>query len=72
MFNSFLEAEENIKDFLPHKAAPQPVRFKLFWELDGDVSQCHRSHMLTVKLIKLKYQYHRFTYKTTSLTSSFL
>lgn len=44
MFNSFLEAEENIKDFLLHKAASQPAKFKLFWALAGDVSQCHRSH----------------------------
>lgn len=37
MFNSFLEAEQNIKDFLLHKAAPQPVKFKLFWALVEDV-----------------------------------
>lgn len=43
-FSSVLEAEEDIKDFLLHKAAPQPVKFKLFWALAGDVSQCHRNH----------------------------
>lgn len=38
MFNSFQEAEENIKDFLLHKAAPQTVEFRLFWALAGNFS----------------------------------
>jgi len=51
MFNSLLKAEENIKDFLLHKATPQAVELRLFY-VPAEESVCITRAVLTLEMIR--------------------